>query len=39
MTPKEIQDLYEQLKALGNADKVIWWPTDPIVIPVKKKSA
>jgi hypothetical protein len=29
ITPKEIQELYKQLKASGESGRVIWWPTDP----------
>ena len=30
MTPNEMQELYERLKAKGQDGRVVWWPTDPI---------
>lgn len=29
ITLKEIQELYEQLKAKGQSGRVVWWPIDP----------
>jgi hypothetical protein len=29
ITPKEIQELYERVKAKGQDGRVVWWPTDP----------
>jgi len=33
ITPKEIQQLYKRLKTKGQDDRVIWWPTEPIITP------
>ena len=38
ITPKEIQQLYELLKARGLNSRVIWWPTDPTIVPYRKRS-
>jgi hypothetical protein len=29
ITSKEIQELYERLKAKGQDDRAVWWPTNP----------
>lgn len=31
--PKEIQQLYERLKAKRQDNRVVWWPTDPTFVP------
>ena len=38
ITSKEIQQLYELLKAKGLDSRVIWWPTNPTIIPYRKRS-
>jgi hypothetical protein len=38
LTPKEIQQLYERLKARRQDGRVVWWPGDPTIIPYRKKS-
>jgi len=37
ITLKEIQQLYELLKAHGLDSRVIWWPIDPNIIPYRKR--